>query len=444
MRELEQATEHLKTLALSAGAQEAAASGAFSIGLDASMRDGELEEMTRSETRDIGLRVIVDGRQACVSSSVITEDALREMSERAVAMAREAPEDPYCGLASPEQLATSVAELELFDPTEAEPDDLVDVAAEIDAAMQAVEGVSKTESSGAGWRKAEIAVSMSNGFQNARSATFWSAAGVAIAGEGLSMERDYAHEGTRWRADLPDLAEIGRKAGERAVRRINPRKLGTKQVPIIYEQRAAGSMVGHLISAINGASVARGSTFLKDKLGKQLFRNGLRISDDPLKRRGISSRAVDSEGLATFERALIEDGVLQNWILDLATARQLGLESTASASAGIGSVPRPSSSNVTLHPGERSPEQMISELKEGFLVTELIGSSINANTGDYSRGAVGHWIENGEIAYAVTEATIAGNLLEMFAALEPSNDLPEHRSMACPTVMIEGCTLAGN
>lgn len=445
MTDLEKAVDSLMTLAIQAGADDAVASAGMSIGLDASMREGVLEEMTRSESKEIGLRVITDGRQACVSSSIMSDDALREMSERAVAMAREAPQDPYCGLADPAQLASDSVDLDLFDPGEAKPDELAAMAAQIDAAARNVEGVSKTESSGASWHKTDIAVAMSNGFATTKRGTAWSAVGVAIAGEGLGMERDYDYDSTRWLSDLPDLADIGKRAGERTVRRINPRKIAEqKRVPIIYEQRAASSLLSHFAGAINGAGVARGSTFLKDRMGEQIFAKGIRISDDPRVIRGMASRAIDSEGLPTAARDLVSEGVVQSWLLDLSNARQLGLESTASASAGIGSVPRPSSSNLMLHPGKRSLEEMIGDLKEGFLVTELIGSSINANTGDYSRGAVGHWIENGEIAYPVTEATIAGNLLEMFAAMEPATDMPKHRSIIAPSILIEGCTLAGS
>jgi len=401
-------------IARDAGAQDAVASAARSAGLDASMRESELEEMTRSETLEIGVRVIVDQRQACVSGSIATPDTLREMSERAIAMA-------------------------------AQPDALIEMATEIDTAMHAVQGVDKTDTSSAGWRGVESAIAMSNGFEHARQGSFWSAAGVAIAGKDLGMERDYAYEATRWREDLPSLAEIGRKAGERAVRRLNPRKIETQNdIPVLLDQRVASSMLGHLIQAIKGTSVARGSTYLKDKLGEQIFGTGIKVSDNPLKPRGIASRPVDGDGLSPAEIALIEDGILKSWLLDLASARQLGLESNARASFGIGSVPRPSSSNVTFHPGTRSPEQMIASIDRGLLVTEFIGASINSNTGDYSRGASGHWIENGEIAYPVTEATVVGNLMEMFMAIEPANDLPDHRSMAAPSLLIPGCTVAGN
>ena len=444
MTDLPALVDDLLSRARRAGADDAVASAASTEGLSASMRDGTLEDIGRSETLDVGVRVLVGTQQACVSSSSAAPDALTEMCERAVAMAREAPEDPYCGLADADQLAAEWPELDLHDPSEATPDRLAAGAERIDAAMRAVPGVAKTETSGAGWRRSEVALAMSNGFRNARKGSFWNAEAVAIAGEGTGMERDYAFASSRWREDLRDLEDIGREAGERAVRRQNPRKVSTQKVPIILEQRVASSMLGHLVGAINGASVARGSTFLADRLGARIFRDGMTITDDPHRRRGIASRAVDGEGLATAPRALVEDGVLQSWILDLATARQLGLASTASASFGIGSVPRPTTSNVTMQKGSRSVEEMIGDLKTGFLVTEMIGSSINATTGDYSRGAIGYWIEDGEVAYPVTEATVVGNLLEMFAALEPATDLPLNRSFTAPSVLIEGCTVAGN
>ncbi len=433
----------LLDLSRKSGADHASASAAMTEGLEASVRDRAVEEIGRSETLDVGIRVLVGQKQACVSASSHKPDALAEMVGRAVAMAREAPEDEWSGLADPAQLADSFPDLDLCDPQDADPDALRDAALAVDAAALGVDGVEKSEGATANWRRSAVAMATSNGFEGARKGSFWSVSCSAIAGEGLGMERDYAFGTSRWHEDLRDTAEVGIEAGERAIRRINPRKAPTKNVPLIFEQRLATSIVGHFLSAINGAAVARGSSYLIDKMGAQLFPKGVSIIDDPLRVRGIASRPFDGEGLASAPLTLIEDGVLQTWLLDCASARQLGLVSTASASFGIGSVPRPTTSNVTLAAGERSPEAMIADIKDGFLVTEMLGASINANTGDYSRGASGFWIENGEIAYPVTEATVVGNLLEMFANLEAANDLPTDKALRVPTMLIEGCSVAG-
>ena len=444
MAELTDLCARLLDLSLRAGADQASASAASTEGMEASVRDGVVEEIGRSETLDIGVRVIVGSKQACVSASSRSDAAMAEMAERAVAMAREAPDDPWCALPDPAMVSTDHPDLDLHDPSACNADRLREDALTVDAAARAIPGVAKSEGSSASWRRSAVALAMSNGFSAARSGSFWSASCSAIAGEGLGMERDYAYGMARWRADLRDLEEIGREAGERAVRRIDPRKAPTKTVPLVFDQRLASSVVGHFLGAINGASVARGSTYLSGKLGERVFAEGISITDDPLQKRGIGSRPFDGEGLAPAPMTLIEDGMLRTWLLDCATARQLGMESTASASFGVGSPPRPSPSNVTMGAGARSPQDMIAGIEDGFFVTEMMGASINSNTGDYSRGASGYWIENGELAYPVTEATVAGNLIEMFAALEPADDVPTDRSLRVPTLLIDGCTVAGN
>ncbi len=436
--------DRLLDLSRKAGADEAAASAAMTEGLEASARDGAIEDVGRSETLDIGVRVIVGRRQACVSASSHADSALTEMAERAVAMAREAPEDPYCGLPEVERVATDFPDLNLCDPATGDAERLREDALAIDAAARAVPGVAKSESAGASWRRSRIAMRLSNGFSATREGSVWSASCSAIAGEGQGMERDYAYAVARWHEDRRALDAIGREAGERAARRVSPRKAPTKSVPLVFDQRLASSIVGHFLGAINGASVARGSSYLADRMGKRLFPAGVTVTDDPLQRRGLASRPFDGEGLAPARRVLVEDGMLQGWLLDCATARQLGLASTASASFAVGSPPRPSPSNVTLAPGTRSPADLISEIEEGFFVTEMLGASINPTTGDYSRGASGFWIEKGEVAYPVTEATVVGNLIEMFGALEAADDLPADRSLKVPTLRIEGCHVAGN
>ena len=443
MTNLTDTAAQLLDLAMKAGAEQASAAAAWNDGIEASARDGVVEEVGRSESLDLGIRVIIGEKQACVSASSGKPDVLHELAERAVAMARETPDDPYCGLPDAANLAKDFPDCDLFDPSETDADTLRDMALTADQAARDVDGIAKTDGSGASWSRRRAALVMSNGFSAERQGSFWSASCTAIAGEGLGMERDYAWTSARFREDLRDVAEIGREAGERTVRRLNPRKAKTCAVPVIYDRRLAASLLGSFLGSINGASVARGSSFLKDKLGQQVFAQGLSITDDPHRIRGQASRPFDGEGLPTRKLELIRDGALTTWILDTATGKQLGMDSTGSASFGIGSAPRPSSSNVTLAPGQRTRADMIAGLEEGFLITEMLGASINATTGDYSRGASGFWIENGEIAYPVTEATVAGNLIEIFANLEPAEDLPLDRSIASPSVLVTGLQISG-
>ena len=443
MTSLNDIAAQLLDLAMKAGAEQASATAASGDSIEASARDGVIEEVGRSEGLDVGIRVIIGSKQACVSASSAKPQVLKDLAERAVAMARETPEDPYVGLPDAAQLATDLPDCDLFDPTETNADALRDAALALDAAARAVPGIMKTDSSGASWSTRAAAMVASNGFSAERSGSFWSASCTAIAGEGLGMERDYSWSSARHREDLRDLTEIGREAGERTARRLNPRKARSGGVPVIYDQRVAASLLGSFLSAINGASVARGSSYLKDKLGKQIFAKGISVIDDPLKHRGHASRPFDGEGLPSRRLELIEDGVLTTWLLDCGTGRQLGMESTGSASFGIGSAPRPSSSNVILAPGQRVPQEMFASLDQGFLITEMLGASINPTTGDYSRGASGHWIEKGEIAYPVTEATIAGNLIDIFAAIEPATDLPLDRAHAAPSLLVTGLHVSG-
>ncbi len=443
MTNLTDSAAQLLDLAMKAGAEQASASATWSDGIEASARDGVIEEIGRSESLDIGVRVIIGEKQACVSSSSDKPDVLRELAERAVAMARETPDDPYCGLPDALAVAKDFPDCDLFDSTETDADALRDLALEADQAARDVEGIGKTDGSGATWTRRRAALVMSNGFSAERQGSFWSVSCTAIAGEGLGMERDYDWTSARFREDLRDAVDVGREAGERTVARLNPQKAKSCVVPVIYDQRLAASLLGNFLGAINGASVTRGSSYLKDKLGEQVFAKGISIIDDPHRKRGQVSRPFDGEGLPTRQLNLIEDGVLTTWILDTATARQLSMESTGSASFSVGSPPRPSSSNVSLAPGKRTRAEMIAGLEEGFLVTEMLGASINATTGDYSRGASGFWIENGKIAYPVTEATVAGNLIEIFANLEPADDLPLDRGVASPSVLVTGLQISG-
>jgi PmbA protein len=346
-------------------------------------------------------------------------------------MAKVAPEDAFAGLADPGELARDVPDLDLVDPDLPSVALLEQRAKSAEAAGLAVKGVTKSEGASAAAGIGGMVLATSRGFRGAYLTSRHSLSMSAIAGEGTAMERDYDYSSTLHAADLDAAERIGRSAGERAVERINPRKVATKRVPVVFDKRVAGGLVGHLAGAINGSAVARKTSFLKDKLGERLFKSGLRIVDDPLRKRGLRSRPVDGEGVAGRPLAIVEDGVLKSWLLDCATARELSLTTTGHAQRGVSSSPSPGATNL------------IADITEGFYVTELIGSGINPVTGDYSRGASGFWIENGKLGYPVSEVTIAGNLIAMFASLTPANDLEFRYGTNAPTVRVEGLTVAG-
>jgi len=426
-----------------AGADAADAICVTGASVSLAQRHGKSESLARSEYTDVGLRVFVGQRQAIVSSSDTASEALAKLVERAVAMARVVPEDEFCGLAPEDLLATTIADLDSNDPVEPDAETLTARATEAEDAAKAVIGVTNSEGAEASWGQTHVAVAASNGFAQARVRSGHSLSASVLAGEGVEMERDYDWASRVYGEDLPSPSEIGRNAGERAVKRLRPRKVESGVFPIVYDPRCSGSLVGHLAGAINGAQVARGTTFLKDKLGEKLFNEAITIVDDPLRPRGLASKPFDSEGIATTKRNLIENGRLTTWILDLRSARQLGLKSTGHASRGTSSPPSPSSTNVYLEPGTVSPDEMISDIKAGLYVIEMMGQGINSVTGDYSRGASGFWIENGEIAFPVSELTIAGNLIEMFANLNTADDLEFNYSTNAPTLRIDGMTVAG-
>ncbi|MFP6743950.1 MAG: metallopeptidase TldD-related protein, partial [Alphaproteobacteria bacterium] len=320
---------------------------------------------------------------------------------------------------------------------------LVERAAAAEDAARSVDGVSNSEGAEAGWSRSKVALAASNGFAGAYAVSNHSVSASVIAGQGTAMERDYDYTVARFAADLDDAVVVGRRAGERAVRRLNPRKASSGQVPLVYDWRVSGGLLGHLAGAITGPSVARGTSFLKDRLGEAVFATGVTITDDPRRLRGLRSKVFDGEGVATEARDIIADGVLTTWLLDSRSARQLGLATTGHATRGTSSPPSPSATNLILAPGDQTPEQMIADIDQGFLITELIGMGVNGITGDYSRGAAGYWIENGEIAYPVSEVTVAGNLKDMFAALVPANDLVLRAGIDAPTICIDGMTVAG-
>jgi PmbA protein len=435
--------ERLVAAARKAGADEADAVAMRSVSLSVEVRDGAVEESERAEGNDMGLRVLVGRRQAVVSTNDIEGDWIEALAERAVAMARVAPEDKYAGLADPKLLARSIPDLDLVDRAMPEVAALERMAQAAEAAALAMKGVAKSGGASASAGIGGMVLLTSHGFSGEWLGSRHGVSMTAIAGEGTGMERDYDYSSSLHGGDLEAPEKIGRTAAERAVARLNPRKVATKKVPVVFDRRVAGSLVGHLSGAINGASVARKTSFLKDKMGERLFAPGIRIVDDPLRRRGLRSQPFDAEGVAGERRNMIDDGVLTSWFLDSATARELGLASTGHAHRGASSTPSPGPTNLHLEPGSRSREAMIGEIEEGFLITDLIGSGVNGVTGDYSRGASGFWILNGEVAYPVSEVTIAGHLFDIFRTLAPADDLEFRMGTNAPTVRVEGLTVAG-
>ncbi|MET4697926.1 PmbA protein [Constrictibacter sp. MBR-5] len=429
--------------AKSVGADAADVLMAEGHSISVAQRLGRPERLERSEGYDLGLRVFIGRRQAIVSGNDRRPEAVSELVERAVAMARVAPEDAFCGIADPDQITHQVPDLDICDWTEPETATLVDRARAAEEAALAVSGVTNSEGAEAGWGLTRIALAATNGFAGAYARSSHSVSVSALAGSGTGMERDYDYSSTVHGADLDDPAAVGRRAGERAVRRLNPRKAATAKVPVIIDQRLAGGLLRSFAGAINGSSIARGTSFLKDRMGDRIFPQGINIVDDALQPRGLASKPFDAEGLASGRTLLVQDGVLKSWVLDLYAARKLGLSSTGHASRGTGGPPSPSTTNLYLEPGRQSPAELIREIGQGLLVTEMIGTGVNLLTGDYSRGAAGFWIERGEIAYPVSEITVAGNLKDMFLALTAADDLVFRAAVNAPTLMIEGMTVAG-
>ena len=434
--------ERLVTAARRAGADAADALAVRSVSLAVEVREGAVEESERSEGDEVGLRVFVGRRQAVVSSNDVKAD-VAGLAERAVTMARAAPEDPFAGLADRAQLARDIPDLDLLDPDLPSVTLLEERARRAESAALAVEGVTKSGGASASAGIGGMVLVTSQGFRGAYLNSGQSVSMTAIAGEGTAMERDYDYSSALHGADLEPPEKVGRSAGERTVERLNPRKVDTKRVPVVFDRRVAGSLVGHLAGAINGSAVARKTSFLKDRLGERLFRPGIDVIDDPRRRRGLRSRPFDAEGVVTRRLAVVEDGVLKSWFLDSATGRELGFATTGHAQRGVSSTPSPGPSNLHLSPGTDTPEALLADIAEGFYVTDLIGMGVNQVTGDYSRGASGFWIENGRRSYPVSEVTIAGNLVEMFSALLPANDLEFRFGTNAPTLRVEGLTVAG-
>jgi PmbA protein len=445
MPALEQLTEALLTAARKAGAESADAMAVAGTAVSIETRAGKLEQAERSESIEIGLRVLIGGRQACVSASDVSDRTIAALAERAVAMAREAPVDAHAGLADAAELARMVdaAALELADPADEPSAAALEADARgAEAAALAHKGITQVEA-GAGYSARRLHIAASNGFAGGYARTSRSLSAVAFTGSGTAMERDYAGEGRVFQADMPGAEGIGSLAAERALARAGAVKPVTGTYPVLFDERVAASLIGHLISAINGAAIARGASWLKDAMGTQVLPSGLSVVEDPHRVRIGSSKPFDAEGLPTQRRAFVQDGVLTSWVLDLATGRKLGLASTGNATRGTGAPPSPGTSNIDLTLGTATRDDLISAMGTGLLVTSMIGSTINPTTGDYSRGAAGFWVRDGQISHPVNECTIAGNLRDMLLRIVPANDARAHLSFRVPSLLVDGMTLAG-
>ena len=436
----------LGDLIAAAGAAGADAADALLVrgtSISAEVRLGKTEGIERSESQDLGLRVFLGKKAAVVSATRLDPAGFAALAERAVAMAAVVPEDPYTGLADTAAPPEDI-DLDLIDRV-AEPDTpaLLERARAAEDAALAVPGITNSEGAGAGFSRSEGVLVTSAGFAGRGVRTGHSISCTALAGTGTAMQRDYDYHATVHLSDLDDAALIGRRAAERAVARLNPTRPATARLPVVYDPRVAGGLVGHFAGAANGSGIARGTSFLKDRMGQRLFPAGVHIHDDPRRVRGARSRVFDGEGTPTRPRAFIEDGVLTSWFLDSRTARQLGLVSTGHASRGTGGPPGPSPTNLYMAAGALSPAELMADIALGLYVTELIGMGVNGVTGDYSRGAAGFMIRDGRIAEPVAEITIAGNLIDMFATLTPADDLQFRRGTDAPTIRVEGLTMAG-
>lgn len=434
---------------LAHGADQADALVSESLSIGASSRLGKMEDIEHAESADVGLRALIGNRQAFVSSSGMNPGQLDDLAKRAVAMARMAPADPFCGLAETDRLAASgsltetLSELDLEDTVAPDMERLSQMAAETEETARAVEGITNSEGAGAGWARSTTGLVTSEGFSAHYTSTSWSLSCAVLAGDGEGMERDYAGHTVRHFSDLETPEQIGGEAASRAIARLDPRKIESRKAPVMYDPRVSASLLGHFAAAISGTAIARGTSFLMDCLNRQVFSDEITVVDDPKRKRGLRSMAFDGEGLAAEKLTLAAQGVLTCWLLDTATGKQLDMPSNGRASRGIGSPPAPSASNLHIEPGGRPPRELMQQIGEGLYVSELIGMGVNGVTGDYSRGAAGYWIENGALAYPVSEITIAGNLKDMFKNMTPANDLNFRYAANAPTLLVEEMTLAG-
>ncbi len=437
--------ESLIADAKAAGAEAADAILYHSVSSGVSWRMGKLEDVERSEGADLGLRVLIGNRQASVSTTDHSRDALKELAERCVAMAKAAPEDPYCGLAPAERLAKApFPSLDLGDFDEPTTDELKARAAACEAAALSVKGVINSSGAGASYGEGWKWLMTSHGFFGQSGGSNHSVSVSVVAEDDNGMETDYDYDSKTHISDLKDAAEVGRSAGERSVRRLGPKKLKSQTAPVIFDNRLSRSLIGQLAGAVNGAAISRGVSFLKDKMGEQIFAGSINIIDDPHVARGAGSRPFDGEGVANGPIELIKNGVLTSWLLNSAQARQLNLQTNGRATRGTGGAPGAGSTNLTLQPGSASREDLLRDAKNCLLLTDMFGPQVNPNTGDYSVGCSGFWVENGEIAYPVSEITIAGNILDMYAGLVPANDLEIRGSTNAPSVLVPAMTIAGD
>ena len=424
-----------------AGAADAAYVGDRSQGV--SVRLGKLEDVHRSEGEEIGLRVFVGTRSATIASSDLSKDAMTTLVDRALAMAAEAPVDKFSGLAPEELLFRGeAADLDLDDGGDPDPALLRERALAAEDEARSVDGVSNSNGGSASASASTFAFATSHGFAGATRATGYSNSVSVVAGEGSTMQRDYAWHSARHLSDVEAPEAIGRRAAERAVARLNPVSIKPGTMPVLFDPRVATTLLGHFVGAISGSSIARQASFLLDALGTQVFAAGVTVHDDPFRKRGLRSRAFDGEGLPVKPMDLVKDGVLTTWLAETASARQLGIAPTGHAVRGVSGAPGAGPSNLYIQAGARSREEMIADVRQGILVTELIGQGVNGVTGDYSRGAAGFLITEGQIGPAVAEITIASNLKQMFATLEPANDLRFRRGIDSPTLLVPEMTVA--
>ncbi|WP_031552398.1 TldD/PmbA family protein [Parvularcula oceani] len=428
-----------------AGADAADALIYRSISQSVAVRLGEVEEIERSENRDLGLRVLVGKRQATVSTNDYSPAALDELAERAIMMAKLAPEDPHVGLADQALLAKGdLPDLDMTDGIEPSADDLRERALACDDAGRAVEGVTNSGGANASYGYGQSWLATSHGFAGSSTGGSHGTSVSLLAGSGTGMERDYDYHGATYLSDLRSPEDIGRSAGERTVRRLNPKKVGSRRAPVVYEQRLAASLLGPLAGAVNGAAIARGTSFLKDKMGEQLFEESVSVIDDPFIPRGFGSRPFDGEGVRPAKIALIDQGRLTSWFLNTAQANQLGLATNGRARRGTGGAPGSGATNLDLQPGGMDLQALLADTGEGLYLTDMFGPQINGNTGDYSVGCSGYWIEDGVPAYPVAEITIAGNLLEMWRHLTPASDFRRSGTRNAPTVRVAEMMIAGS
>ncbi|HEX3652785.1 MAG TPA: metallopeptidase TldD-related protein [Rhizomicrobium sp.] len=430
--------------ALRAGADAADALLVQSISASVSYRLGKLEDVERAESSDLGLRVFVGQQVAFVSSTDLSSAGLAELPGRAVSMARLAPEDRFAGLAPPDLLARDFASLDLEDAQEPSAEALVERARAVEGAAMAVPGIINSEGGSTSFNRNSVMLATSQGFIGGYAATSHNIGVAVLAGEGTAMERDYDYASARHDTDLEGPEIVGRRAGQRTVARLNPRKVKSQAVPVVYDPRVSSGLLSHFSGAISGAAVARGVTFLKDSMDRQVFSSSVNIIDDPHRLRGLRSKPFDGEGVRNERKAIVESGVLNTWLLDCASAKQLGLVTTGHAARGTSGPPSPSATNLYMEVGEKSREELIEDIRDGLYVTELIGMGVNGVTGDYSRGAAGFWIENGQVAYPVSGVTIAGNLKDMFRKITPASDLQFRYGFNAPTCRVEGMTIAGS